>query len=249
MSKRAVFWIVLSLLVGTSAFAQVPSARTGSVFDAGAEPLAGLERVFRSRRVLHSVTDGSVVGVEQSGGFFERDNRNAIVQGDKDGVRSIRGLNVVNGPAHVSRLVVAIPVYAIDGVFRRRPLPNVCEKGSEAVARPPFRAHRDPPTAVKREILVLLVVATLPHREPGVVLRCACQVVRHVLRAHHLGPQATAAARVFQIAKHSLGAALAAAEPAFSSDATNHEQTAYALPGQVDQLHRLQNTRFGVNPL
>lgn len=71
-------------------------------------------------------------------------------------------------PTDVSRLIVAVVLHALDGVFRRWREANVFEKILKG--RTPPVADANPPTAPTWIVRVALAIAARLHRQPSVVL-------------------------------------------------------------------------------
>lgn len=87
----------------------------------------------------------------------------------------VPGLLVASCPAYISRRIPFVVIYALDGVFRGWPRPNIGHEGREGSA--PLFAHLNPaPSVVSEPIVVWVVTATLYMHPDAVFGRVRCAV-------------------------------------------------------------------------
>jgi hypothetical protein len=162
---------------------------------------------------------------------------------------SVALLNRHRHPTHVTRLVVAAVVYAVERVQRRWPPTNVFQKGREALA--PSVAHLYSSCAVVPVLLVLGVVAPCSSGIPDRLFCCSGHAVPVI---QPLGALAIQAAATFDSAAPQVSAertnvdaaTVAAAAPATVADVTLNHEPMESLPCEIAHLFIIRAAAIGI---
>lgn len=114
---------------------------------------------------------------------FDNRKRNAIV-GNQMIIATISLLNNLRAPLTIFLAIRAIGIFTVKRMLTRWACPHIDVEGEETCL--PFRAYRNPASAISRERSDVGIGATLLHLIPDAIFRSSSQSVRFVAHAHSI---------------------------------------------------------------